>query len=102
MIKWWARTDRHGRCPTTRLSFAQLTSADELPQGWGVDVGSGHYRLRKRDDDALFGHSARPQSWKAVPAPSPAEAVVVGRGRAKADTAVESVSGHGPAETLTE
>ena len=30
----------------------------------GVDVGPGHYRLRKRDDDALFGHSAGPQSWK--------------------------------------
>jgi len=41
-----------------------LTSADDLPAGWGVDVGPGHYRLRRRDDDALFGHSAGPQSWK--------------------------------------
>jgi hypothetical protein len=46
------------------IILAELTSADELPQGWGVDVGPGHYRLRKRDDDALFGHSAGPQSWK--------------------------------------
>ena len=44
--------------------LAELTSADDLPQGWGVDVGPGHYRLRRRDDDALFGHSAGPQSWK--------------------------------------
>ena len=46
------------------IVLAELTSADDLPQGWGVDVGPGHYRLRKRDDDALFGHSAGPQSWK--------------------------------------
>jgi ferredoxin len=46
------------------IILAELTSADELPQGWGVDVGPGHYRLRQRDDDALFGHSAGPQSWK--------------------------------------
>jgi len=46
------------------IVLAELTSADELPRGWGVDVGPGHYRLRRRDDDALFGHSAGPQSWK--------------------------------------
>ena len=46
------------------IVLAELTSADELPQGWGVDVGPGHYRLRRRDDDAVFGHSAGPQSWK--------------------------------------
>ena len=46
------------------IVLAELTSADDLPQGWGVDVGPGHYRLRSRDDDALFGHSAGPQSWK--------------------------------------
>jgi ferredoxin len=46
------------------IVLSELTSADDLPQGWGVDVGPGHYRLRRRDDDALFGHSAGPQSWK--------------------------------------
>ncbi len=46
------------------IVLAELSSADDLPQGWGVDVGPGHYRLRRRDDDALFGHSAGPQSWK--------------------------------------
>ena len=46
------------------IVLAELTSADDLPRGWGVDVGPGHYRLRRRDDDALFGHSAGPQSWK--------------------------------------
>jgi formate hydrogenlyase subunit 6/NADH:ubiquinone oxidoreductase subunit I len=46
------------------LVLGELTSADDLPRGWGVDVGPGQYRLRRRDDGALFGHSAGPQSWK--------------------------------------
>src|ERR1700738_5631345 len=48
----------------TAIVLAELQSADDLPKGWGVDVGPGHYGLRRRDDDALFGHSAGPQSWK--------------------------------------
>ncbi|MBS4729321.1 4Fe-4S dicluster domain-containing protein [Mycobacterium sp. SM1] len=53
--------------PTVRDSaivLAELESADELPCGWGVDVGPGHYRLLRRDDDAVFAHSAGPQSVK--------------------------------------
>jgi len=53
--------------PTLRdnaIVLAELQSAAELPRGWGVDVGPGHYRVRRRDDDAAFGHSAGPQSWK--------------------------------------
>ncbi len=53
--------------PTTSddaIVLSEIRSADELPRGWGVDVGPGHYRLRRRDDDAAFGHSAGPQSWK--------------------------------------
>lgn len=46
------------------IVLGELKSADDLPVGWGVDVGPGHYRLRRRDDDAVFGHSAGPQSWK--------------------------------------
>ena len=53
--------------PTLRdnaIVLAELESAADLPRGWGVDVGPGHYRVRSRDDDAAFGHSAGPQSWK--------------------------------------
>ncbi len=53
--------------PTLRdnaIVLAELQSADDLPRGWGVDVAPGHYRVRRRDDDAAFGHSAGPQSWK--------------------------------------
>lgn len=42
----------------------ELDSADDLPIGWGVDVAPGRYRMRRRDDDAAFGHSAGPGSWK--------------------------------------
>ncbi len=53
--------------PTLRdnaIVLAELESADDLPRGWGVDVSPGQYRVRSRDDDAAFGHSAGPQSWK--------------------------------------
>jgi ferredoxin len=46
------------------IVLAELSSADDLPRGWGVDVGPGHYRVHRRDDHAMFGHSAGPQSWK--------------------------------------
>jgi ferredoxin len=53
--------------PTLRdnaIVLAELQSADDLPRGWGVDVAPGHYRVRRRADDAVFGHSAGPGSWK--------------------------------------
>src|SRR5579859_5163947 len=53
--------------PTVRdgaIVLAELSSADELPYGWGVQTGPGRYRLRQRDDRAAFGHAAGPQSWK--------------------------------------
>jgi sulfhydrogenase subunit beta (sulfur reductase) len=55
--------------PTARdgaIVIAELTSAAELPYGWGVDTEAGRYRLRARGDRAAFGHSAGPQSWKSV------------------------------------
>nr|WP_232320509.1 4Fe-4S dicluster domain-containing protein [Rhodococcus sp. WMMA185] len=42
----------------------ELESGAQLPSGWGVTTGPGIYRLRRRDDAAVFGHSAGPQSWK--------------------------------------
>ena len=53
--------------PTVRddaIVLAELTSGAQLPAGWGVDSGPGRYRLRRRADQAVFGHSAGPQSWK--------------------------------------
>jgi hypothetical protein len=53
--------------PTVRdnsIVLAELESAADLPAGWGVDTGPGHYRLRQREDAAVFANSAGPQSWK--------------------------------------
>jgi ferredoxin len=46
------------------IVLRELTSAAELPFGWGVRLEPGGYRLRRRDDTAAFGHAAGPQSWK--------------------------------------
>jgi ferredoxin len=53
--------------PTVRDSaivLAELRSAEDLPAGWGVRTAPGSYRLHRRADEAVFGHSAGPQSWK--------------------------------------
>ena len=46
------------------IVLAELSSGADLPSGWGVDTAPGRYRLRRRGDQAVFGHSAGPQSWK--------------------------------------
>ena len=46
------------------IVLRELSSAAELPFGWGVQLEPGGYKLRRRNDEAAFGHSAGPQSWK--------------------------------------
>ncbi|MGW4394089.1 4Fe-4S dicluster domain-containing protein [Amycolatopsis nivea] len=53
--------------PTLRddaIVLAELNSAAQLPAGWGVTTGPGQYRLHRREDSAVFAHSAGPQAWK--------------------------------------
>jgi sulfhydrogenase subunit beta (sulfur reductase) len=53
--------------PTLRdgaLVMADITSVEDLPRGIGDDQAAGHYRTRIRDDEALFGFAACPQSAK--------------------------------------
>ena len=53
--------------PTVRdgaIVLGPLSGIDDLPSGVGDEQAPGHYRLRARDDDALFGYAAAPQSWK--------------------------------------
>ncbi len=74
------------------IMIDELSSAAELPYGWGVDTDAGHYRLRARGDTAAFGHSSGPQSWKDVLHPA----------RAKlwsADRTADGVVVTAPAET---
>ncbi|MDF3299129.1 4Fe-4S dicluster domain-containing protein [Streptomyces tropicalis] len=54
--------------PTVRdgaVVLAELSSADELPFGWGTRVEAGRYRLEPRADGAAFAHTTGPHSWKA-------------------------------------
>ena len=46
------------------IVLTELSSPAELPFGWGVTLAPGGYRLRRRDDAAVFGYAAGPQSWK--------------------------------------
>ncbi|WP_067669922.1 4Fe-4S dicluster domain-containing protein [Nocardia miyunensis] len=41
-----------------------LESGAQLPAGWGVETAPGRYRVRQREDDAVFAHCAGPSSWK--------------------------------------
>jgi len=43
-----------------------LSGTDDLPAGWTDEQEGGHYRLIRRDDEALFAHNAGPQSWKST------------------------------------
>ncbi|HZL02395.1 MAG TPA: 4Fe-4S dicluster domain-containing protein, partial [Cellulomonas sp.] len=43
-----------------------IRTVDDLPRGWGDEQDAAHYRLRRRDDDALFGFAAGAQSPKPV------------------------------------
>jgi len=53
--------------PTLRdgaITLGELQGLDALPAGWTDAQEAGSYRLRRRDDDALFGYSNGPHSWK--------------------------------------
>jgi ferredoxin len=55
--------------PTVRQGAvvnAPIASVADLPRGWGDEQDAGTYRLRRRDDDALFGFASGAQSAKPV------------------------------------
>ncbi|HTX46458.1 MAG TPA: 4Fe-4S dicluster domain-containing protein [Solirubrobacteraceae bacterium] len=59
--------------PTVRdgaIVYDELQAASDLPVGWTDEQGPGHYRLRRRDDEALFGFAVGPHSWKAHQLPA--------------------------------
>ena len=43
-----------------------VRTLDDMPRGWGDEQDAAHYRLRRRDDDAVFGFAAGAQSPKPV------------------------------------
>ena len=53
--------------PTVRdgaIVYDSVATSDDLPIGWTDEQDGGTYRLRRRDDEALFGYAVGPQSWK--------------------------------------
>jgi sulfhydrogenase subunit beta (sulfur reductase) len=46
------------------IVYDELRSTADLPIGWTDEQDGGHYRLIRRDDDALFGYAVGPHSWK--------------------------------------
>jgi ferredoxin len=53
--------------PTVRESaivYDEISSVDDLPKGWTDEQDGGTYRLKRRDDAALFGYAVGPHSWK--------------------------------------
>jgi ferredoxin len=53
--------------PTIRdgvVVLDELSGVDDLPIGWGDAHAPGSYRTVRRADDALFGYTLGPHSWK--------------------------------------
>ena len=46
------------------IVYDELASINALPAGWTDEQEGGEYRLRKREDGALFGYAVGPHSWK--------------------------------------
>ena len=46
------------------IVFDELESVADLPAGWTDEHEAGHYKVKRRDDEALFGYNNGPHSWK--------------------------------------
>src|SRR5690554_1105407 len=46
------------------IVYDRIHWSEDLPVGWTDAQRGGTYRLRRRDDAALFGYVVGPQSWK--------------------------------------
>ncbi len=46
------------------IIYDDIAGVEDLPAGWTDEQDGGHYRLERRDDDALFGYAVGPHSWK--------------------------------------
>ncbi len=46
------------------IVHAEIAGVQDLPRGWTEVQEAGTYRLERRSDEALFGYSLGPHSWK--------------------------------------
>ena len=53
--------------PTVRdgaIVYDELSGIVDLPEGWEDEQDAGSYRLKKRNDNALFGFNSATHAWK--------------------------------------
>lgn len=53
--------------PTARdgaIIYDDIATIADLPAGWTDEQDAGRYRLKRREDAALFGYAVGPHSWK--------------------------------------
>ena len=48
------------------IGYGPVARVADLPVGWGDEQDAGSYRLRRRDDDLVFGYASGAQSAKPV------------------------------------
>ncbi|MBZ5593254.1 MAG: 4Fe-4S dicluster domain-containing protein [Acidobacteriia bacterium] len=68
--------------PTVRdgaIVYETLKKLEDLPAGWTDEQEAGRYRLKQREDAALFGYNVGPQSWKKFLHPSTIELIHIER-----------------------
>lgn len=75
------------------ICYDDINSSGDLPAGWTDEQEAGTYRLRRRDDDALFGYNVGPHSWKKYLFPPSSRLWPPG-----GETAGTGPAGPGPAE----
>ena len=52
------------------IIYDRILSGSELPHGWTDEQQAGKYQLKRRNDQALFGYTVGPHSWKKFLFPS--------------------------------
>ena len=46
------------------IVYDEISQVEDLPIGWTDEQDGGTYRLKPRDDQAVFGYSVGPHAWK--------------------------------------
>jgi sulfhydrogenase subunit beta (sulfur reductase) len=46
------------------IVYDEISAVADLPSGWTERQEAGRYRLERREDNALFGYTVGPHSWK--------------------------------------
>ena len=67
LLGWLAAQGYRLVGPTVRddtIAYDDIASTEDLPRGWTDEQAPGHYRLKRRNDAALFGYAVGAHSYK--------------------------------------